>query len=73
MSIEKVIQEIRDAGFYIGQRVYLKTDPYQVERMIVCVMVTPNGCVYNVSYLEGECQCYGVELSKERDIMKLTS
>jgi hypothetical protein len=57
--------------FQIGQKVYLKTDKNQEERIVIKIQLMPNeGVLYFVS-----CSCssewyYDIELTRERDDLK---
>lgn len=59
--------------FNIGDSVYLKTDPEQVERLVTGVNIRQNGISYALSYLTNESYHYDFEITKERDIIKATS
>lgn len=59
--------------FDIGDRVYLKTDPEQSERLVTGISVRQNGITYAISYLTNETWHYDFEISKERDIIKAAS
>lgn len=59
--------------FDIGDSVYLKTDPEQVERLVTGISVRKNGITYAISYLTNETWHYDFEITKERDIIKATS
>lgn len=59
--------------FDIGDSVYLKTDPEQAERLVTGINIRQNGISYALSHLTNESYHYDFEISKERDIIKVTS
>ena len=60
--------------FMIGQTVYLKTDTDQNERMVVGVSLRPcNLVTYALTYSTTETWHYGIEISSERDVLKVTT
>ena|SRR5690606_12979951 len=59
--------------FDIGDSVYLKTDPEQLERLVTGISVRQNGITYAISHLTNETWHYDFEITKERDIIKATS
>lgn len=59
--------------FDIGDSVYLKTDPEQCERLVTGVNIRQNGISYALSHLTNESYHYDFEITKERDIIKVTS
>lgn len=53
--------------FAIGDIVYIKTDESQIPGMVTGIMFRPHGVMYFVSWPNaGECQHYGIELTKEK-------
>ncbi len=60
--------------FNIGDTVYLKTDIEQKQRIITSISLRPNGCVvYCIACVSTDTWHYGIEISKERDIIMATS
>lgn len=60
--------------FELGQIVYLKTDPEQLQRMVVGITVNPgNSLFYRVAFEEDASSHYEIELSADKDIMMVTS
>ena len=58
----------------IGDMVYLKTDPEQLQRIITGILERPNNSIiYFVSIEALETQHFGIELDTVRDIIKATS
>ncbi|RLD76319.1 MAG: hypothetical protein DRJ15_15550 [Bacteroidetes bacterium] len=64
-----MIAEYRFA-FKIGDTVYLKTDPAQLERLITGINIRQNGLSYEVSLSEDLSWHYDFELSREQNIAK---
>ena len=59
---------------YIGQIVYLKTDPVQAERMVTGINIRPdNSVTYCLAFETSETWHYLIEIITERDILKATS
>jgi hypothetical protein len=57
--------------FEIGQTVYLKTDPDQLERFVTGLFVRPgNRLMYELACAEDTSQHYDFEISAERDAVK---
>ena len=57
----------------IGDTVYLRTDREQIEWLVVGYNVRPDGVMYAIVNGLDESLHYGIELSKERDIVKATT
>ena len=59
---------------YIGQIVYLKTDPAQAERIVTGINIRPgNGITYCLAFETLESWHYMIEISPEKDIIKATT
>ena len=60
--------------FDIGDIVYLKTDSDQLERIVTGINVKPEGLItYNLSNGANESYHYAIEMSIEKDIIKVTT
>jgi hypothetical protein len=60
--------------FDIGQKVYLKMDNEQRERMVTGISLRPNRSVtYCLALGTTETWHYGIEIDDERDIVKATT
>lgn len=59
--------------FMIGQIVYLKTDPEQLERIITQIAMRPGDYLYSLVCGVEESFHYDFEFSEEKDILKATS
>lgn len=59
-----------DTKYDLGELVYLKTDPDQNARMIVCINISPNGTSYTLGFNGTESYHYECEFNKEKDILK---
>ena len=59
--------------FEIGDSVYLKTDPDQVERLVTGITIRPGGISYALTDVTTESFHYSFEITKQRDIVKATS
>ena len=59
--------------FDIKDRVYIQTDPEQLERIVTGIIIRGQGVLYYVTYCTEETCHYGFELSTEKDIMKTTT
>jgi hypothetical protein len=60
--------------FDIGQKVYLKMDNQQHERMVTGISLRPNRSVtYCLALGTTETWHYGIEIDDERDIVKATT
>lgn len=56
------------------ETVYLKTDPDQMERLVTQVILKPYGTVmYELSYDNSASYHYDFEISKERNVIKVTT
>lgn len=59
--------------FNIGDIVYLKTDKDQSERMVTGIMIRPNNIIYCLMCCTSETWHYGMEITKEKDVLKSMS
>jgi len=60
--------------FNIGETVYLKTDNDQVERLITGISLRPcNAVTYCLAYGQNKSWHYGIEISYERNLIKVTT
>ena len=59
--------------FKIGDIVYLKTDPEQRERLVTGYYIRETSVTYLLSYETIESTHYDFEISKDKDIIKVTS
>lgn len=66
----KLFVEGKEVKFRIGQFVFLRTDPEQVERLVVGYIVRATGILYEVAYLNHVEDCYDIQLSATRDEVK---
>ena len=55
----------------IGELVYLKTDLEQLERLITGVKFNANGIVYTLQQGVYESTHYEIEISYEKDVLKM--
>lgn len=55
--------------FSIDQKVYLASDPDQVERRVLKIIVTPTGLMYTVRMDGAEVDVYEIELSTDRNVI----
>lgn len=62
-----------DNKFDIGDIVYLKTDKDQSPRMITGFLVGPMALSYRVACGTVDAWQYGIELSKEKDVILSTT
>ncbi len=59
--------------FNLGQKVYIKTDEEQLQRMVTGLHLRPDhSIIYNISHETRETDHYGIELSAERDVLLAT-
>lgn len=56
--------------YKIGQSIFLKTDPEQLERIITGIHIRPNGVSYSVVLETNESYHYEFELTENRDVVK---
>lgn len=54
----------------IGEKVYLKTDSEQKERVVTQILMTPGTLIYTLSCGTEETTHYDMEISIEKDIVK---
>lgn len=59
--------------FNFGQTVWLKSDPYQFDRIVTGVVIRPDGVTYQLTQEISESGHYDFEISANRDIVKATS
>lgn len=59
--------------YNIGDAVYLVTDPEQLRRIVIGILVREHGMMYHVSYINDAQYCYECELSDKEDIILKTS
>jgi len=65
---------LRNIEYAFGDMVYLITDLDQEQRMVTAIYLRPGGSVsYGLSIGAGESTHYAIEISRERDIIKLTT
>lgn len=57
----------------LGDIVYLRTDPDQNILVVTAIAVTPGGLLYKLAIGTNESWHYGVEISREKDILLATS
>lgn len=62
-----------DNRFYIGQVVYLKTDPEQKPRIVTVISVGDGWLMYRLAHCDQESTHSAVEISEERDVVLATS
>lgn len=62
-----------DIEYFIGEAVYLVTDPEQLERIVTGIIFRPSGLLYSLSYCGNESWHYPCEISMTKNIIKLTS
>ena len=60
-------------GYYIGDMVYLKTDPDQHPRIVMGVWLRPDGVLYQLNKGESTSWHFELEMIGEPDIVKKTS
>lgn len=56
--------------FALGDIVFLKTCPEQLERMVTGITFRPNGAVYMISIGSNESNHYEIEISSEKNLLK---
>lgn len=60
--------------FEIGQTVYLKTDKEQAERLVVGILVRPEGLLYDLAYGSQDTRYFReIEISLEKDVLITTT
>jgi hypothetical protein len=65
----RVFELDHEIEFFIGDEVYIKTDPYQNRGLITAISLRPNNLVvYSVSINSNETYHYNFELSREKDL-----
>jgi hypothetical protein len=69
----EIIVNGRMLPFQIGQKVFLITDPDQMEHIITGIKIRPDGITYALAFGASENWCYAIEISKERNVVKATS
>ena len=55
-----------DNKYNIGETVYLKTDPEQLERLVIAITINPHGLIYKLSCGNTFNDFYDVEISREK-------
>lgn len=61
-----------DSKYEIGQSVYLKTDPSQLERLVFCIRVYKNELLYELACGVTTSNHYDFEITTEKDVVKAT-
>ena len=56
--------------YELQECVFLKTDIYQLERLVTAIQINPNGLVYRLVCGNTESWHYAFEMSKEKQILK---
>lgn len=70
MAVEHNTHHIK---FFITQKVFLVSDPEQLERIITAIYLLPNNqVVYCLSYNGNDSKHYDFEISDEEDVVKKT-
>ena len=59
-----------EVDFEIGDVVFCKTDPEQKERLVIGINYNGHCLSYTCSFCDFEHDFYGIELSKEKDVLK---
>ena len=59
--------------FNIGDMVYLKTDPEQLERMVYAIDIRQTGLLYSLCCGTSTSNHYDFEMTTDKDIVKSTS
>ena len=62
-----------ETKFAIGQIVYVRMDKEQTERLLLEIRITPGSVIYSVSDGYSISEHYDLELSHERDMVKVTA
>lgn len=57
-------------AFNIGDTVYLKTDPEQLERTVTAIRVSPGALLYYLSCGVSDSGHYGFEIAAQKDVNK---
>lgn len=66
------MEKKKSIRFKIGEIVYLKTDSYQLPRIVTGILMRPYGFIYYLSNNTNETNHYEIEISKEvNEIIKL--
>ena len=59
-----------ETKYAIGQKVYLKLEKEQIERLIIEIRITPGNVIYGVTDGINTSEHYDIELSLNRDDVK---
>ena len=59
--------------YNIGDSVYLKTCTDQYERIVTAILIRQSGIMYSLSQACNESYHYDFEISKDRNILKVTT
>jgi hypothetical protein len=59
--------------FDLGEMVYLRTDPDQNMLVVTTIAISPGGLLYKLAIGTNESWHYGIEISREKDILLATS
>ncbi|WPU91815.1 hypothetical protein SNE25_21085 [Mucilaginibacter sabulilitoris] len=54
--------------YNLGDIVYLKTDPDQLQRMVVAITIRPTGILYELSQAASGSDHYSIEISPSPDL-----
>lgn len=60
---------MKKQDFKYGQKAYLKTDPYQCERIVTGVVIRGDSIMYELSYDVGVSTHYPCEISEEENVL----
>lgn len=60
---------LKKVKYLVGDIVYLRTDPYQLRRIVVSIQLTPTDYIYTVRHADMlESEHFDIELSSEKDV-----
>lgn len=55
----------------IGDSVYLRTDPEQLERLVTAIVIRETGVLYSLAQASNESYHHAFEISINKDILKV--
>lgn len=70
MSTPNTFRKTYELMFEIGDIVFLKTDPDQMERIVVGIEIYDNSISYSLCSGTSQSLHFGFEISDERDVVK---
>lgn len=75
MNIEDLLNQVKSdkTVFNLGDLVYLRTDPEQLERIVVAICIRGIGLSYELACGPHGSWHYGIEITYTKDIKKATN